>query len=349
MANALGYYNALLGKLFNNGTAMPLRGGLNFIGLVIEPSQYGYDISPDMAASQLDNDSGVSGSTVADALDTLNGEVTTNTAIIATNTTKIANLTVSGAGALPYVSGTPGTYTATAHWTTDGTSLIADSSGLMKWDVGANETYPTGGFIRVGFRTVANGGATVIQGIGENGTTGVQILRWNTEDGVILFGANNSSCKKFAATTTSTGSHEHRFGATAEWVFTAAQLDATSGAIVNLAALNGAYPIVPVEGTAITTTATINVSQGNQRAVTTSGAGYTITLGTTGSPYTGEGIWLYCSTATNAAVTITNGGGGGGNVGFSSGTIPSGFKGVCRFAYDGTNWALVAGSVVRFT
>lgn len=45
MANNINYYNALLGRLFDDGKEMPLRGGLNFLGFSVTPSQYGYDLA----------------------------------------------------------------------------------------------------------------------------------------------------------------------------------------------------------------------------------------------------------------------------------------------------------------
>lgn len=45
MANNINYYNALLGRLFDDGKEMPLRGGLNFVGFDVVPSQYGYDLN----------------------------------------------------------------------------------------------------------------------------------------------------------------------------------------------------------------------------------------------------------------------------------------------------------------
>ncbi len=120
-------------------------------------------------------------------------------------------------------------------------------------------------------------------------------------------------------------------------------------ALTGITSVNGATVCAPVEGAVITTTATINVSQGNQRTVTAAGGAYAITLhASTGSPYTGESITLVCATALANAVTVTNGGAGGTNIGFSGGTLPSGFKGAASFYFDGTNWALSVGSVIRF-
>jgi len=113
-----------------------------------------------------------------------------------------------------------------------------------------------------------------------------------------------------------------------------------AGPITGITTLNGATVAAPVEGAQITTTATINVGQGNNRTVTAAGGAYAITLGTTGSPYTGEILSLVCSNSLANAVTVTNGGGGGGNIGPSGGTMPSGAKLVCDFVYDGTDWAL---------
>lgn len=132
-----------------------------------------------------------------------------------------------------------------------------------------------------------------------------------------------------------------------EYTFTSTGANWSGNNITNLAKVNAATVVAPVEGAAVTTTATINVSQGNLRPVSSAGGAYSLTIGTTGSPYTGESITLYSLTALANAITVVNGGAGGGNVGFSAGTIPAGFKGSATWYYDGTNWALAIGSIYR--
>lgn len=111
--------------------------------------------------------------------------------------------------------------------------------------------------------------------------------------------------------------------------------------MVGVESINGATVVAPKQGTAVTTTATVNVSGGNDYDVSSAGGAYSLTVGTSGSPYTGEIISLKCPTALANAVTVVNGGAGGGNIGPSGGTIPAGFKGVVDVQFDGTDWARV--------
>lgn len=239
MSGKASWLDALLGALFDDGDELELIGGLNFVGFTLTPnvlvnslgeSVQVYDIAVAGAATTSDNvsnESGVSGSTVSDALDALATLIGTNTTNIATNTSSISTL--------------------------NGRQIIAG-------------TNMSGGGTLAADRTLS-----------------------------------------------------------------------LAAALTGVDSINGAKVAAPVQGTAVTTTATINVSGGNNYDVTAASA-YTLTLGTSGSPITGEIISLRTTNSLANAITITNGGGGGGNIGPSSGTLPASVKGVYDFRYDGTNW-----------
>jgi hypothetical protein len=110
--------------------------------------------------------------------------------------------------------------------------------------------------------------------------------------------------------------------------------------LTGITSINGSVVAAPVQGTAITTTATITVAGGNNYDVTAAGGAYAITLGTT-SAIVGEIITLRTTNALANAVTVTNGGAGGGNIGPASGTMQASVKGVYDFRFDGTNWVYV--------
>jgi len=177
---------------------------------------------------------------------------------------------------------------------------------------------------------------TVIAGLAADGLSTIPLFRWGAfGDNILAIG-----------TTTTLASIYMRSLTSQLWTIGSMTMSATANAVAGLdltgvAKIDSATVAAPVEGAQITTTATINVGQGNNRTVTAAGGAYAITLhASTGSPYTGEVISLVCSNALANAVTVTNGGAGGGNIGPSGGTLPSGAKLVADFKFDGTNWAL---------
>jgi hypothetical protein len=102
--------------------------------------------------------------------------------------------------------------------------------------------------------------------------------------------------------------------------------------------INGTTVAAPTEGTALTNAdQTLTVAGGNNYVQSTAlTVSRTKTLGTTGSPETGEVITIYRSDAAAFTMPIVNGGGGGGTMY----TFPVSVKRVVDFRYDGTNWVL---------
>jgi hypothetical protein len=168
----MAWLEALLGQISDNGNPLEGLGGLNFIGFTITPDGANgrYNIAASgsggggggsTVASGITNDSSVSGSTVKDALNTLLSAANTDATNISTNAAKITALTVAGAGKLPYVSGTPGTYSASV-WTTDGTNLSGvgtiGSGAITSTGVGTFVGIVAGGAVS-GVTTLAMAGA----------------------------------------------------------------------------------------------------------------------------------------------------------------------------------------------
>lgn len=332
----MAWLDEMFGVLSDNGTEIELLGGLNFIGFTItpDPTNNRHNISVAGAATTSDavtNNSSVTGATVTAALNTLLSSV-------GTNTTAIANLTVAGAGKIPYVSGTPGTYSASTY-TTDGTSLIGLTSvrygatpatqGSTRYTNGATIWYDKGS--GAGDRRVWEG-AGDDQSFGALAGTGVRY--WDAGDGGQHIWRDGNGGARTLATLT------HAAGLNMQ---TRAILGVTSltmaGALVGVTTLNGTSVAAPVQGTAITTTNACTVAGGNNYDVTAASA-YAITLGTGGSPIDGEIISFRTTNSLANAITVTNGGTGGGNIGPSSGTMPASVKGVYDFRWSasGTKW-----------
>jgi hypothetical protein len=200
MADALSYYNALLGKLFNNGTPLPLRGGLNFVGFTIAQSAQGYTITANPAgaasASNIGNDSSVTGATVKDALNSNLAAIAANTAAASANTTAIG---AGGAtGALAYNAAATGALTRTSHWFTDGTALYSDASGYIAQGATGGPTVASLGWLRSGTntgwygrRTATAGDLPLLRLIGDllvvgGGTEGFTGLQLETTSGQVL-------------------------------------------------------------------------------------------------------------------------------------------------------------------
>lgn len=117
--------------------------------------------------------------------------------------------------------------------------------------------------------------------------------------------------------------------------------------LTNMTSINGATIGAPTQGTAITTTSTVNISNGCKYDVTAASA-YTITLGTSGSPADGDTVTFRCTNSLANAITVTNGGTGGGNIGISGG-MPAGTKAEYYFYYDGTATAWKYGGRQRIS
>jgi len=127
----MGWYDELLGKIFDNGTELEGLGGLNFIGFNItpdtsDPDNMRYNIAVAGAATTSDdvtNESSVPGDTVTEALDSLSSD--------------LADVSSDGAeGALQYSDGAGGFV---------GTEFLFwdETDGVLYWD------HPTLGLLRV--------------------------------------------------------------------------------------------------------------------------------------------------------------------------------------------------------
>ena len=387
-----GSLDALLGRLFENGTELELRGGLNFIGisLTANEAEDRYDLEIDVESISAAGSSG--------AVQYNDAGVFAGAALV--------TIVDSGNGIKAAHFDGPGTVPGSGHWRLPhgflALALNADEDQivpLMRWgvfldgllyfgssssdtgkvesirwgvDVGGDFVWEVDGAGVASLGATGVMAATAFAGSGtvaSDGTfrfgndVGGAVGRTTGGDPVLVSGyidgSNNSLYGRRTGPYVCAGN-------TAWWIDDAgtyywrgddgaADTDwmALSAAGVNLLGrlligvtnlgcntINGATVAAPVEGAQITTTATINVGQGNNRTVTAAGGAYAITLGTTGSPFTGEIISLICSNSLANAVTVTNGGGGGGNIGPSGGTMPSGAKLVCDFVYDGTDWSL---------
>jgi trimeric autotransporter adhesin len=320
----MAWLEAMFGVLYDDGDELEILGGLNFIGFTItaDAENNRHNISVSGAATTSDdvsNESAVVGDSVTEALTTLAAGVAAS-ALATRALTAGAGLT--GGGDL----------------SADRTFAVAAANGTITVNADSIEV-GTIGNTNLSDNTIAlarlvNAGAAGFIGATGAGAWGALT---GTQAAALLAGPI-SGITTLAMTGALSGATS--IGCTSL---------ACAGPITTVTTLNGATVCAPVEGAVVTTTATINVSQGNQRTVSAAGGAYAITLhASTGSPYTGESITLVCSAALGSAVTVTNGGAGGGNIGFSSGTIPSGFKGCVSFYFDGTNWALSVGSIIRF-
>ncbi len=109
-----------------------------------------------------------------------------------------------------------------------------------------------------------------------------------------------------------------------------------AGDLLGCYSINGAQLAVPVEGTGLTNAdQTITVAGGNDYTQATAlTADRTKTLGTTGSPLTGEVITIKRHVTSAFTMPIVNGGAGAGTI-F---TFPASLRGVADFRFDGTNW-----------
>jgi hypothetical protein len=372
------WLDAMFGVLSDNGTELELLGGLNFIGftIVADPENNRHNITAtgggggggggSTVASGITNDSSVIGATVKDALNTLLSTANTNATNISTNGTKITALTVAGAGKLPYVSGTPGTYSASV-WTTDGTNLsgvgtiacgavtstgvgtfvgivaggaVSGVTTLAMTGALTGATAITAGVLNVGGGTIGTGGDINLDAAadvyGKNtGAGSSRLLGWGGAD--LSLGDNT-----WAGTQTiyldcgATGFHVLRHNGTNHFATSVAGTVFSNGGgvLTGVVSINAASVVAPVQGTAVTTTVTLQIGNGSEYDVTAAGGAYAITLGTTGVA-DGDMFILRATNALANAVTITNGGTGGGNLG-PSGVMTSAVKATYYYYYDGT-------------
>lgn len=309
MSSAL---DALLGRLFDDGDELELLGGINWIGFTIERDDANnrYDITS--AVGSLDSDdisnvSAVSGATVSAALNTLNTAVGLR-ALAATQV--IAGAGLTGGGTL----GADRTLNVAA---ADGTITVNADSIQVGTLVAGNYSNNTIALARL-----------------VNASAQFQIVARKTSSGGAWEDCSRSELGLALSATTITAGTNLTGGGD----LSANRTLNVSATLTGITSINGATVAAPTEGAQITTTATINVTQGSNRTVTAAGGAYAITLATTGA-ITGDVLSLICSNALANAITVTNGGGGGGNIGPSAGTMPASAKRVYDYRYDGTNWA----------
>jgi hypothetical protein len=350
------WLDALLGALFDgDGNELEILGGLKFSGFTITPAEVVnargdtvqvYDINVDTAAlgftsDDIDNESGVAGATVSDALDALAAAIPP-----ADNSIALAKLTnataqfdfimrvTAGAGA--WERGTRANLV-----TAIDSQHVATLFGTPVLRVGAvGGTYPTIGSIRM-----VNAETIYSVGVGALAGTNLHLASYGA-DNVARFGSSSAvevdiiSGGNVDINNGTAGALNYRFGQTSG-------LDLMSKPLVAVTTLNGARVAAPTQGTAITTTATINVANGVKYDVSSAGGAYAITLGTSGTPVDGETVTLRTTAALANAITVTNGGTGGGNLGPDSGTIPAGMHAEYYYYYDGTATAWKYGSRQR--
>lgn len=355
------WLDALFGRLFDGGTELPLRGGMNFIGFTIEADAANnrYNITaPSGGASTSDdvsNESGVSGATVTDALDALEAAIVGG----GTPTTRVltAGAGLTGGGDLTadrtfdIVAG-DATITVNANSIQVGTLVsgnFANNTIALARLANASAQFQIVG------RKTASGGAWEDCSAAELGL--VPTSRTITAGTGLTGGGDLSANRTITLGTVANSNLADNTIALARLVNAGAQnrilCRASSGSgawedssnipaftitALTCTTINGVTVAAPVEGTALTdANQTLNVSGGNNYVQSTAlTASRTKTLGTSGSPETGEIITITRTTTAAFTMPIVNGGGGGGTLY----TFPSGGKRVADFRYDGTNWVL---------
>lgn len=298
------WLDAELGRMFNNGTELEILGGINWIGFTI---------------------------TRDDANNRYNFAFTG-----ATPGGSSGQLQYNNAGAFDGAAGI---------------TVVGSETGLQLTYIANGATVASSGLVRVGAGLSA-ATQNIIAGLGTDSSTLVHLLRWGSSvNGQLILGATT------ATVGVSTLNCSVQSGGTFRWftgasgtdimALTASALSFALGmnvvsapsATVTGFQVNGATVLSPVQGTDLTDAdATINVSQGNNRILRAAlTANRTITLGTTGSPETGEIISIGRFSTTAHTVAIVNGGAGAGTLY----TFPVSVKRVADFRYDGTNWVFV--------
>lgn len=319
------WFEAELGALYEDGEALELRGGLNFVGFSItdEGGYYTITYTPGSGSSagasgvvQLsDGSSGFSASPWArngDDLD-LNGNAVIDVSYIAVGTGTHAD---------------SGDFRADASFEFRAKNAGAGSSRIFGWDgtdvsygdstwAGAQTAYYDAG--ATGFHTFRHGTAGNFWTLFISSGVKVQHFYGNARVNVptgntLIVSVNDATVGTWSAT----------------------GLAMNTLALSGVTTLNGARVAAPTQGTAITTTATINIANGAKYDVSSAGGAYAITLSTSGSPVDGDTVTLRTTAALANAITVTNGGTGGGNLGPDSGTIPAGMHAEYYYYYDGT-------------
>jgi hypothetical protein len=331
-----------LGRIQDDGTELEIGSGLNFIGLTVELNEAtGFiDISHtegggSLTSDDVSNESGVAGATVTAALDALDAAISSGGVPGTRLVTAGAGLTGGGdlsADRTFDVAAADGTITVNANSIQVGTLTNANS--------------PTN---TLGLNKLVNAAAAGFVGATGAGAWGALT---GTQAAALLAGPIGATTTVTTITATGLGTFVGvAVGGALSGVTTLAMTGALSGAtsigctslacagpITTVTTLNGATVAAPVEGTALTDAdQTLTVAGGNDYTQNTAlTASRTKTLGTTGSPETGEVITIKRFTTAAFTMPIVNGGAGAGTLY----TFPSAGKRVADFRYDGTNWVL---------
>jgi hypothetical protein len=314
--------DALLGRLLFDGVEAELLGGLNFEGFTVTEADGYYTVVPP----------GVGAGTIPLAY--LAEAVAQYDFVMRTS---------SGAGA--WERGTR----ASLVLAIDG-QTVATFLGAPRIQLGGAST--TRGLLNASIGGFGADGGLILAAR-TNGGTECNLLRWDSTDKFFL---GSTSAAQVIASVATGGYFAVRVNnvevasisttglGTFVGVNAGGAVTGVTALTANSATIGGAIVAAPVQGTAVTTTATITVAGGNNYVVSSAGGAYTLTIGTGGTPYIGEVITLICAAALANAITVLNGGAGGTNIGpgagADSGKIPAGTKLVCDFRFDGTNWAL---------
>ncbi len=175
-------------------------------------------------------------------------------------------------------------------------------------------------------------------GVRSGGGTNPNLIRWGVSGTNWLSIGDNTQLD--TVSNRALTAHDWRLNSALILQLNPTTLDFTSTvSLTNLPGINGAKVAAPVEGTALTDAdQTLTVAGGNDYTQSTAlTASRTKTLGTTGSPETGEIITIKRFTTAAFTMPVVNGGAGAGTLY----TFPSGGKRVADFRYDGTNWVFL--------
>ncbi len=146
----MSWLDATFGVLFDNGTELEMLGGLNFVGFTITPDAANnrHNISVSGAATSSDdvtNESGVTGDSVTEALDTLDANTPVAASDLANDSADVAGATVADALDALYADITGGG-TPTSRVLTAGAGMTGGG------DLSADRT----------FNVIANADATIV-------------------------------------------------------------------------------------------------------------------------------------------------------------------------------------------
>lgn len=306
------FFDAVFGRLLDDGVELELRGGINFVGFTIEADEATDTIkitSPtgSLTSDDIDNESGVSGTTVSDALDTLNTAVGLRALASRTIT---AGAGMTGGGDLS----ADRTLNVIAH--ADGTITVnADS-------------------VQVGVLVAANYAAnTIALSKLSNASAQFQIMARKTSSGGAWEDCSRSELGLALSATTITAGTNLSGGGD----LSANRTLNVVATLTGITSINGVTLASPVEGTALTDAdQTLAVSGGSNYVQSTAlTANRTKTLDTsTGTPEAGEIITITRTTTAAFTLIVKTGS-------TTIYTFPASAKKVADFQFDGADWTFV--------